>query len=52
MQAVSGGRSGLSAGGDKVQLTVRVHRDQESALVAAVAGSTLYVTQHVGGSGR
>jgi hypothetical protein len=52
VQAVSGGRSGLSAGSDKVQLTVRVHRDQESALVAAVAGSTLYVTQHVGGSGR
>lgn len=52
VQAVSGGRSGLSAGSDKVQLTVRVHRDQEAALVAAVAGSTLYVTQHVGGSGR
>lgn len=52
VQAVSSGRSGLSAGSDKVQLTVRVRPDQEAALVAAVAGSTLYVTQHVGGSGR
>ncbi len=53
VQAVSGGSSGgLSAGNEKVQLTVRVRTDQEAALVAAVAGSTLYVTEHVGGSVR
>ena len=53
VQAVSGGGSGtLSAGNDKVQLTVRVPAEKEAALVAAVAGSTLYVTEHVGGTVR
>lgn len=49
VQTVSTGQGGaLSGGTDKVQVTVRVHPDQEAPLVAAVAGGTLYVTQNVG----
>ncbi|HVX42715.1 MAG TPA: hypothetical protein VHC49_02460 [Mycobacteriales bacterium] len=47
VQAVDSGGSGLSAS-NNVQVTLRIEPQDESKLVAAVAGSTIYLVQDLG----